>query len=38
MHIFDLEEWVDSQGYDGILDYCNQTGQNIHDVCDGEIF
>ena len=33
MSIFDVVDWVTSNGYDDIEDYCNQTGQNICDVC-----
>lgn len=34
MGIFDLVDWVTSNGYDDIEDYCNQAGQDICDVCD----
>ena len=35
MGILDLVDWVTSNGYDDIMDYCNQTGQDICDVCPG---
>lgn len=33
MGIFDFLDKIFSDGYDSIDDYCNQTGQNICDVC-----